>query len=203
MHPSQAFRFADQDAILALARAHPFARLFGQTPDGPRVAHVPMLVGTDSAGAPTLRFHIANSNAMTPYLDALELLTVFEGPNGYLSANWYSDTRGNVPSWNYLAAECEGRARAMDRDGLIALLDTQSATFEPMAGENWTRGKMEPRRFDALLNAITGFELTITAMRGTRKLSQNKPADEAERLAAGMDRAGMPGIASAMRAARA
>ena len=189
--------------MLAIARAHPFARLFAQTPDGPRVAHVPMLVASDLDGAPVLRFHVANGNALTRHLATLDLLAVFEGPHGYLSANWYRDVRGAVPSWNYLAVECEGRARAIDRDALIALLDDEATAFEPMAGENWTRDKMEPQRFDALLNAITGFELTVTAMRGTRKLSQDKPADEAERLAAGMDRAGTPGIASAMRTARA
>jgi transcriptional regulator len=41
---------------------------------------------------------------------------------------------------------------------------------------------MTPGRFEGMLKAIIGYELAIEALRGTRKLGQNK--SEAERLAA-------------------
>ena len=41
---------------------------------------------------------------------------------------------------------------------------------------------MSPAIFGKLADAITGFELTITAWRPTIKLSQNKPADERTRV---------------------
>ena len=46
----------------------------------------------------------------------------------------------------------------------------------------WTRDKLDSRRFEAMLKAIVGFELTVEALRGTRKLGQNKKS--AERVAA-------------------
>jgi transcriptional regulator len=42
--------------------------------------------------------------------------------------------------------------------------------------------RIEP--FEAMLGAITGFEMTVERMEGTFKLSQNKPADEIARVAA-------------------
>ena len=44
MHPNAAFRFQPDDPALAFVAAYGFAHIFGTTPDGPRVAHAPLLV---------------------------------------------------------------------------------------------------------------------------------------------------------------
>lgn len=198
MHPNTRFRIDDREALLALAGQIAFGRIFLTTPDGPRVAHAPVLRDGDM-----LRFHLANGNALRRYLDGARPLVLFEGPNAYLSANWYGDVRGAVPTWNYVSVECEGPVRECDRDTLVRLLDDLSATLEPRVGENWTRAKMEPQRFDAMLGAITAFELTVADVRGTRKLGQNQPDAEAARVIAGFERSGRPDMAAAVRAARA
>lgn len=194
MHPARSFRWEDEAAMRAFVGHVAFARVFLTTPAGPRVAHAPALVQPTG----TLRFHLANMNALTPHLAGARALMLVEGPNAYLSANWYSDARGNVPSWNYIAVECDGPVTALPRDELLALLDQASATLEPRVGEDWTRAKMEPARFEALVAAITGFELTPVAWRGTIKVSQNKPPAERERVMAGMARAGAAAMADAM-----
>lgn len=174
-----------------------FARIFLTTPEGPRVAHAPAIVVGDR-----LRFHLANANALTPHLDGATALLLAEGPNAYLSANWYADVRGAVPSWNYVAVECDGPVCRLDHAALIDLLDRTAAILEPRVGENWTRAKTDSARFDAMTRAITAFELTPLAWRGTRKLSQNKSDGEAARLIAGMAGAGAAAMAAAMRTAR-
>lgn len=184
--------------MLAFVGATGFARVFLTTPDGPRVAHAPAIVVGER-----VRFHLANGNALVPHIDGATALLLVEGPNAYLSANWYADVRGAVPSWNYVAVECEGLVRRLDHDALVDLLDRSAATLEPRVGEDWTRAKMEPARFAAMTRAITAFELTPAVWRGTTKLSQNKSDDEAGRVIAGMERAGAAAMAAAMRAARA
>ena len=198
MHPARAFAWEDEAAMRAFVAETAFARLFLTTPEGPRVAHAPVLTMPDGA----LRFHLADMNALVPHLDRATALVLFEGPNAYLSANWYEDVRGAVPSWNYVAVEVEGPVRRLDHDALVELLDYAAATLEPRVGENWTRAKMDPPRFDAMTRAITAFELTPTRWRGTTKLSQNKPTHEAERLIAGMERSGARAMADAMRGVR-
>ncbi len=174
-----------------------FARLFAATPEGPRVAHAPMLRRGDC-----LRFHLANANDLCRTLDGTRALALFEGPNGYLSANWYGDVRGAVPTWNYVAVECEGPVRRLDRTALVDLLDALAANFEPRVGEDWTRQKMDPARFGRMLGAITPFEMTVEAVRATHKLSQNQPDDEAARVVDGFERSGQLHMAAAVRAAR-
>jgi len=198
MHPQRAFHWDDPASLLQLVSAIAFTRIFAATPEGPRVAHVPVIITGDGR----LRFHLANTNALTPHLTGTTVLALTEGPNAYVSANWYVDIRGAVPTWNYLAAEVEGTVATIDRAALIDLIDALALQLEPRVAEDWTRHKMEPQRFEALLDGITGFELTPAVLRGTRKLSQNKSDVEVAGVIAGMRRTRSSTMAMAMREAR-
>jgi transcriptional regulator len=199
MHPTRVFGWNDRAAMLDFVGRAAFSRLFLTTPDGPRVAHAPVLV-TETG---TLCFHLANANALVPHLDGATVLALTEGPNAYVSANWYVDVRGAVPTWNYVSVECQGTVRRLDRTALIDLVDALSAVLEPRVGEDWTRAKMEAPRFEAMLGAITAFELMPTDIRGTRKLSQNKGDAELAGVLRGMEATGATAMANEIRAARA
>ncbi|MEQ8309381.1 MAG: FMN-binding negative transcriptional regulator [Sphingopyxis sp.] len=197
MHPNGAFR-PKQDALAAwLVREIGFAAIFAATPDGPRVAHAPVVLSDDAA---TLRFHLARGNALTRHLDGANALVVVQGPDAYVSASWYADA-DQVPTWNYVAVEMEGVATKLDEAGLVTQLDALSAIHEARVGADppWTRGKMNPALFGRMTGAITGFEMRISAWRPTIKLSQNKSADERGRVIAGVEANGHGALAQLMR----
>lgn len=196
MHPNNAFR--SNDDPLAFVAAHGFAHIFGQTPDGPRVAHAPVLV----SAAGTVMFHLARGNALAQHLDGLTALISVGGPGHYISPNWYGEPANNVPTWNYQAIEIEGPVRAMSMDELEELLHVASATFEPRVGENWTMHKMERPRAEAMMRAITGYELTPAAIRTTLKASQNRSEADAAGVIAALERLGETEGAARIRAAR-
>lgn len=196
MHPAPQFRWEDRAAALAFVADVSFAHLFLETPDGPRVAHVPVLVAGER-----LRFHLANANALTRHLDGATALASVAGPNAYVSPNWYAN-RKRVPTWNYVAVECEGMVRALSPDELATLLDDSAATHEARVGEGWTRAKMDPGRFEAMCRAITGFELDAKVIRATRKLSQDSDAADLAGAVAGVAAMGDPTAAALMRDAR-
>jgi transcriptional regulator len=197
MHPNSAFRPRQDDLAELLVREIGFAAIFAATSDGPRVAHAPVVLSDDRA---TLQFHLARGNALTRHLDGATALAVVQGPDAYVSASWYADA-DQVPTWNYVAIEMEGVVSKIDDAALIAQLDTLSANHEARVGANppWTRDKMNPALFSKMTGAIIGFELQITAWRPTIKLSQNKPADERERVAKGLDATGHGALAQLMR----
>jgi transcriptional regulator len=196
MHPNSAFRSTDDP--LAFVAAQGFAHIFGQTPDGPRVAHAPVLVTQHGS----LMFHLARGNALALHLDGLTAVASVGGPGHYVSPNWYADPAANVPTWNYHAVEVEGSVRALDMDALEALLHVSSATFEPRVGEDWTMHKMERPRAEAMMRAITGFELVPTAIRTTVKASQNRSAADAAGVIAALERLGEHAGAAAIKKAR-
>lgn len=195
MHPNPAFRSDDRALYAALIEETGFGMVFLTTPDGPRVAHVPLLL-TDAG---TLRFHLALGNALTRHLDGARALAVVNGPDGYISARWYS-VPDQVPTWNYLALEMEGPVRRMDRDGLHALLEDVSAHHEARVSEGtpWTMDKMARIKRDRMMDMIVGFELTVEAWRPTLKLSQNKPAEERNRVIEGLKSEGKLALAALM-----
>lgn len=196
MHPNPAFRNDDRALCEALLEEIGFGMVFAATPDGPRVAHTPLL----STGDGAVQFHLARGNALTRHLEGARPLIVVNGPDGYVSPRWYADP-AQVPTWNYVALELEGRVRQMEREGLRALLEGLSARHEDriVDGQPWTMAKMPPATLGRMMDAIVGFEMEIVAWRPTFKLSQNKPADERGRVANGLEAEGSPAIAELMR----
>ena len=149
--------------------------------DGPMLVHVPVIV----AGPDSLRFHISRGNRAK--LEGKRAIVSVLGPDAYISPDWYG-VDDQVPTWNYLAVEAEGPLRPLDEAELADLLDTLSEAHEARLAPKpvWTRDKMTPGRFEGMLKAIVGYELTIEELRGTRKLGQNKPAAERRAAAAGL-----------------
>lgn len=196
MHPNPHFRWEDRDALRAFASEIGFGALFAATPDGPRVAHVPAVFIDDA----TLGFHIARGNGIARHLDGATALYVVQGPDAYISPDWYG-IADQVPTWNYLAVELEGRVRKMDHDALLAQIDRLSAAHEARLAPKpeWTRAKMTPGLIDKMLGAITGFTLEISAWRGTRKLGQNKPEEVRTAAADALEQAGNRAMAHLMR----
>jgi transcriptional regulator len=196
MHPNAAFRWEDRDELRAFVGEIGFGTLFAQTPDGPRVAHVPAIF----LGADRLGFHIARGNGITRHLNGAEALFVVQGPDAYISPDWYG-LADQVPTWNYLAVELQGIARRMDRDALADQIDRLSAAFEARLAPKpeWTREKMSPGLFDRMLAGIVGFTLDVTAWRGTRKLGQNKPEEARLAAAEALDANGQRAMAHLMR----
>ena len=195
MHPNALFRSDDRALLAALLDEIGFGMVFMTTPDGPRVAHTPLL----AAGEDKVRFHVSRGNALAKHLAGAEALVVINGPDGYVSPRWYADPNP-VPTWNYVALELEGPVRRLEAEETTALLDALSARHEGrLEGAPWTRDKMDPAKFRQLLAGIVGFELEIRARRPTLKLSQNKPAEERERVAAGHEATGAAGVAHLVR----
>ena len=193
MHPNGAFRFGSDAAMLEWAAARGFAHVFAATSAGPMVVHAPVV-----AAGGALRFHVARTNRIAPHLDGAQVLLSIAGPDGYVSPGWYADPSQQVPTWNYVAVEIEGRAALLDEDGLIAQLDTLAAVHEPRVAPEapWSRTKLDGARFGAMLRAILGFEVAVEAVRGTCKLGQHKSAADVAGVREGLQRSGNPALAA-------
>ncbi|NJC34702.1 transcriptional regulator [Sphingomonas jejuensis] len=197
MHPDPAFRVEDRAWVRRFVADHPFGTLFVQTDAGPRVVHLPVTPAGDDA----VRFHLSARNDVADRLDGATALFVASGPHHYVSPDWYRLGPGQVPTWNYVAAELEGTVHPLGRAALAEQVDLLVAQSERALAPKpaWTRAGMKPGTFDAMLNDIRGFELRITAWRATCKMNQNK--SDAARLAAadGVAAAGDPATAAWMR----
>ena len=179
MHPNPVFR-PDAATLLDRAATIGFAHLFAATPVGPMVAHAPVTRHGDE-----LWFHLARANRLFRHLDGALVVASIAGPEGYITPNWFARPGNQVPTWNYIALEVEGAARALSAPQLLEQLDALANRHEP--GPNpWTRAKTDSAVIDAMLYAIGGFAITISAARGTDKLAQHKTAEDRAGMVAGL-----------------
>ena len=193
MHPNRVFHWADEREMLAFVAQVSFATI---CVDGPAAVYAPLVV----AAPDRLLFHVSRRNPAAAKLEGARALASVLGPDFYVSPDWYG-TDDQVPTWNYVVVEAEGSLRRLDDDELAALLDRLSAEHEVRLAPKtpWTRDKMTPGRFEAMLKAIVGYELRIEALRGSRKLGQNKRAEERERVADALAELGREDHAGLMR----
>lgn len=196
MHPNPLFRCKNGDFLDAMVDEIGFGMVFLTTPDGPRVAHTPLLLTGDGA----VQFHLSRANALTPHVEGANALVTINGPDAYVSARWYLDP-DQVPTWNYVALELEGPVREVDDAGLLTLLEALSARHESRISEGtpWTMDKLSDARKNALMKGILGFEMEVKARRETIKLSQNKRGEDHQRLIDGLEGQGNLEIAQLMR----
>jgi transcriptional regulator len=195
MHPNPLYRSDDRALMEQLIDEIGFGMVFAATPDGPRMAHTPLL----STGDGAVQFHLARGNALTRHLAGSDALIVINGPDAYVSPRWY-DNRDTVPTWDYIALECEGRVRRMADEGLEAFLHAAIAKHEArLDGEPWRAEESSDKVWSGLFRGIVGFELEVLAWRPTIKLSQNKPPETRARIADGLEAAGKPALAHLIR----
>jgi transcriptional regulator len=174
VHPNPKFRIDDAAALRATVVEIGVVHVFAMTPDGPMVAHAPVTPTPDGH----FRFHLARGNRIAAHLDGAAVIASAMGPNGYVSPDWYADPHNQVPTWNYISVEIEGVCAELDRPALIDQIDALSALHERrlLPKQPWTMAKVEDAYREGMLSALRCFELRVTAIRGNRKLSQNKSA---------------------------
>lgn len=197
MHPNPAYRHADRALLEDIVEQVGFGTVFASTPDGPRVAHVPIVSTRDGA----IQFHMAKANGLARHLDGATALAVVNGPDTYVSARWYDEPNSHVPTWDYLAVEMEGPVRQMAEEGLRAHLEDLTGRHEARIadGEPWRMAEADPAHIDKLVRGITGFEMEVKAWRETIKLHQGKPERVRARIADRLDEQGAGAIAHLMR----
>jgi len=185
MHPNRTFAWNDEEAMLDFLQRVSFCTIFVAGAK-PRVVHAPIVV----AAPDRLCFHISRANRAGD-LDGARALVSCLGADAYVSPDWYG-TPGQVPTWNYVAVEAEGPLRRLAEDELTEVLDELSAQHEARLApkEPWTRTKMAPGVFEAMLKAIVGYEMRIDGLRGTRKLGQHKKTSEMAGVIAGLEGSG-------------
>lgn len=180
MHPNPIFRTAEAAQNLTFAADQGFGMVAVNGADGlPHLAHVPFLIEGDR-----VLFHLVRSNPIVRALkDGAMLRLAVRGAHGYISPDWYG-VPDQVPTWNYVAVQIDGRGQILDQDLLLALLNRLSDRFEAVLAPKpvWKMSKMDPDALARMMRMIVPVEMQITDVTGTWKLSQNK--DDAVRLAA-------------------
>ncbi|MBX2922067.1 MAG: FMN-binding negative transcriptional regulator [Chitinophagaceae bacterium] len=177
MYSPSYFRENDPAVVMDFVKQNPFGLLCGcDANNRPVATQIPFLI-KEKEGKPVLYGHIMRK---TDHHLALEqnpnVLVVFTGAHTYVSASWY--THQQVAStWNYMTVQAKGILHFLDKDGLFDLLKRTTAHFENNPDSPALYEKMPEDYIASLSKAIIGFEIEVSELNNTFKLSQNRDAD--------------------------
>jgi transcriptional regulator len=179
----------DADALLALMTAHPLATLIrGGTELAADI--LPLEVARTGAGW-RITGHVARANTLWREADGRPVLLLFQGPQAYVSPNWYPSKFQHgkaVPTWNYAMVQVHGTLRAIqDPEWLHALVTRLTERHETGRRVPWHVADAPPDYLDAMLKAIVGIEIEVTRVEGKFKLSQNRSAEDLTGVVRGLE----------------
>jgi len=202
MYIPKQFQSDDIAQLHALMRRHNFATLVTQHDGAPFASHVPFLLDAARGQHGTLLAHVARANPQWHDLAAGQAaLAIFQGPHAYISPSWYTEEL-SVPTWNYAAIHAYGTARILeDREELYRLLKALVDTHEAGFARPW-RMDLPGDYVDKMMRGVVGFEIAIERLEGKLKLSQNRSADDRQRVIAALAESSDPttaGVAELMR----
>jgi transcriptional regulator len=180
MYIPEHFRNEDRATALAFMRANPFAILISTTEEGPFATHVPVVI-RETGDRLVVRGHVAKANPHWRYLQSEpRCLMIFQGPHAYISPSSY-DAREVVPTWNYVAVHTYGNASTFsEAEQLLTVLHELIPTFEASYEEQWASLSEAYRK--RMLSHIVGFEIAVTRIEATFKLSQNRTRKEQQQI---------------------
>lgn len=191
------FKQEDLTKIHELMQRVGFVSLVTSTSDGLVATQAPVLFDAKDGEHGTLRGHVARANAQWKTSPGQgEGLAIFIGANGYVSPQWYASKREHgkvVPTWNYVAVHAYGPVRfsedrALLLDIVTRLTEKQEAGFE----HPWKVSDAPADYIENMLNAIVAFEMPVTRIEASWKLSQNKTEADRNGVMSGLRERGEP-----------
>ena len=181
MHAPAHFRIDDNAELAGFIAARHFATLVVSGEGGPLAAHIPMILKHNDAGTPvTLEGHVARNNplALAAALGA-PALAIFTGADAYVTPSLYLSKREHgrvVPTWNYMAVHVTGPVATFDDAGALRdQVSQMTDTMEQPTAAPWKVTDAPDDYIAKMLKAIIGVRVTIAAIEGIAKLSQNRP----------------------------
>ena len=187
----QPAHFVEQDpqALLALMKAHPLATLIR---GGTELAADILPLEVERAGEGwRITGHVARANPLWREADGQPVLALFQGPQGYVSPNWYPSKAQHgkaVPTWNYTMVQAHGTLRAFDdAQWLRAFVTRLTERHEGGRAAPWHVTDSPADFIDTMLKAIVGIEIEVTRLEGKFKLSQNRSAEDRTGVVLGLE----------------
>lgn len=189
--------FAEErdETIAQLIADYPLGTLVTLGSEGLSANHIPFLFDRTAGPHGTLRGHVARGNTVWhDHTAAHETLVIFQGPQAYISPNWYptkQDEHRVVPTYNYAVVHAYGQLVIHDDEKwLRGFLGRLTKRMESPQPQPWKMGDAPQEYLTTMVQGIVGVEVVLSRLVGKWKVSQNRLPVDREGAAAGLRAAG-------------
>ena len=181
MYVNSINRWEDEPEIISFIQKNAFATLITQENGRSLATHLPFVLDQNESGKAIISGHIAKANAQWKTIpEQGEVLVMFQGPHAYISSSWYNHE--NVPTWNYLAVHVYGKIRLIEGEELLNHLKKLVHTYEEDRPNRVSVEEMSGAYLESQIRALVGFEIQITEVQASAKLSQNRDQTNFENI---------------------
>jgi transcriptional regulator len=186
------FEINDLSRIKEFLDSYGFGLLINNAQDDLTGTHLPFLYEANEGDKGVLYTHVARNNPQWQSLSPdKKVLAVFSGPHGYISPSWYSSNPA-VPTWDYTAIHIYAYPELIeDKEKLNDLLTKTANFYEKQNGTDW-KPDFTGDYYQKLAQAIVGIKLKIVDIQASFKLSQNKSAEDKNKVIAALKAKGNP-----------
>ncbi len=181
MYIPKRFLQDDINKLKGMMANYSFATFITQNESVLEANHMPLIL-CESAEKDVLQGHIAKANPLWKNLkDKSEVLIIFNGPNSYISPNYYPTKQEHgkvVPTWNYVSVHVKGIVSFIhDDQWILTMLNNLTDQYEENQPVPWSVNDAPQVYIDKMLSAIVGLEIEIVSIAGKWKVSQDKTAE--------------------------
>jgi transcriptional regulator len=172
MYLPKHFQSDDLDQIRSFLQQHYFGLLLSNSPDL-YYSPLPFLMDWQDDHL-TVFCHLARTNPQLKQLNEQQVQIVIMGPHAFVAADCYGNEQA-VSTWNYSLIELKGTAFTLDTAQTLALVRRQESFSAPDMLQSADYQQK-------LVNGICGVRIEISSVIGKMKLSQNKSAEQRQKV---------------------
>ena len=186
------FLVEDRKVIVAFMQQFDFAAVVSHSDTGFVASHVPVLI-REVGSELQIVGHVARGNSHWRLMDRqTESMVIFQGPHAYVSPTWYAVSPA-VPTWNYAVVHAYGAARVREDATFVAgVVEDLTRRYEEQREHPWSTQAVPGESYEKLLNAIVGFEISVSRCEAKFKLGQNRSVEDRAGTIAGLERESSP-----------
>ena len=187
MYIPDIYKNENKEEINKFIQENSFGILINQTNGKLWATHIPLELDTNKNGGSILFGHLSKENPQWEgFIENNEVLAVFSGPHSYISSSWYDHE--NVPTWNYIAVHVYGTIKIIDAEAAIEVLKKQVDKYEQKS-KNPVRIEDFSKKTMMQSSGIVAFEIEITQIQATRKMSQNRDEKNYQNIISELEKA--------------
>lgn len=191
MYNIPTYKEKDEKIVLDFLKTYPFALITGISEEGKPVAtQIPFAVEKKGDDWYLSGHMMKNTDHYKAFEKNPQVLVVFSGPNGYVSASWYEkQQRGST--WNYMSVHAAGKISFFGGDKLIALMKEFTLAHEDGNTASPTVYNNLPESYTKrLMPQIAGFEIKVDHLDTVFKLSQDLDKQSLENVITELEKRG-------------
>ncbi|MFC4219813.1 FMN-binding negative transcriptional regulator [Flagellimonas marina] len=178
MYTPQHYKNENLSEIKEFLVNNSFGILINTVDSKPWATHIPLELDKTDDGKDILVGHIAKANPQWKHFsENQEVLCIFNGPHSYISSSWYKEEE--VPTWNYIAVHVYGKLQILSEEETLASMHKLVEKYEQGSKHPISLKNMSPKTLRQV-KGVVGFQIEISDIQATYKLSQTRTEDHAK-----------------------